>query len=126
MTLCCILVRRDVIMLVVWIISAFLLEAGAKQEPREEYAEYWIKSGQERLRFEIQRQKEGAKLREKVAKNVILFLGDGMGMSTITAARIYKNQRAGGYGEEKELSFEEFPYIGLSKTYEVNSQVIRY
>jgi alkaline phosphatase len=110
-------------MLVVWIISAFLLEAGAKQEPREEYAEYWIKSGQERLRFEIQRQKEGAKLREKVAKNVILFLGDGMGMSTITAARIYKNQRAGGYGEEKELSFEEFPYIGLSKTYEVNSQV---
>lgn len=126
MTLRFILVRRDVIMLVVWIISAFLLEAGAKQAPREEYAEYWKKSGQERLRFEIQRQKEEAKFREKVAKNVIIFLGDGMGISTITAARIYKNQRAGGYGEEKALSFEEFPYIGLSKTYEVDFQVIRH
>jgi len=113
-------------MLVVWIISVFLLEAGAKLEPREEYAEYWIRSGQERLRFEIQRQQEEANLRGKVAKNVILFLGDGMGMSTITAARIYKNQRAGGYGEEKGLSFEEFPFIGLSKTYEVDSQVIRH
>jgi len=113
-------------MLVVWIISAFLLEAGAKLEPREEYAEYWIKSGQERLHFEIQRQQEAAKSRGKVAKNVILFIGDGMGMSTITASRIHKNQLAGGLGEEKGLSFEEFPFVGISKPYEVNSQVIRY
>lgn len=119
-----ILVRRDVIMLVVWIISAFLLEAGAKLEPREEYAEYWIKSGQERLHFEIQRQQEAAKSRGKVAKNVILFIGDGMGMSTITASRIHKNQLAGGYGEEKGFSFEEFPFIGISKPYEVDSPVI--
>ena len=121
-----ILVRRDVVMLVVWIISAFLLEAGAKRKAREEYAEYWIRSGQERLQFEIQRQQEAAKSRGKIAKNVIVFIGDGMGMSTITAARIYKNQRAGGLGEEKGLSFEGFPFIGLSKTYEVNLQVIRH
>jgi alkaline phosphatase len=113
-------------MLVVWMISVFLLEAEAKREPKEEYAEYWIKSGQERLQFEIQRQREAAKSRGKVAKNVILFIGDGMGMSTITASRIYKNQLAGGYGEENGLRFEGFPFVGLSKTYEVDSQVIRH
>jgi alkaline phosphatase len=107
-------------------ISAFLLEAGAHREPPEEYADYWIKSGQDRLQSEIKRQPEKARSKEKVAKNVIVFIGDGMGMSTITAARIYKNQQAGGYGEEKLLSFEGFPFVGLSRTYEVNSQVIRY
>ena len=29
------------------------------------------------------------------AKNVILFIGDGMGISTITAARIYAGQKRG-------------------------------
>ncbi|KAJ9597588.1 hypothetical protein L9F63_011552 [Diploptera punctata] len=46
-----------------------------------------------------------------------------MGMSTITATRIFKNQQAGGLGEENLLSFEEFPYIGIARTYEVDYQV---
>lgn len=50
-----------------------------------------------------------------VAKNVILFLGDGMGVSTVTAARIFKGQNEGDLGEEHELSFETFPHIALSK-----------
>jgi alkaline phosphatase len=29
---------------------------------------------------------------------VILFLGDGMGISTVTAARIFAGQQAGGAG----------------------------
>jgi alkaline phosphatase len=57
------------------------------------------------------------------AKNVIVFIGDGMGMSTITAARIYKGQRTGKSGEENQLSFEHFPNVGLSKTYNVDKQV---
>lgn len=57
------------------------------------------------------------------AKNVIVFIGDGMGMSTITAARIYKGQLTGKSGEENFLSFEHFPIVGLSKTYNVNKQV---
>lgn len=57
------------------------------------------------------------------AKNVIIFIGDGMGMSTITAARIYKGQLAGKHGEENQLAFEHFPNIGLSKTYNVDKQV---
>ena len=56
------------------------------------------------------------------ARNVILFLGDGMGVSTVTAARILAGQRAGDPGEEHLLSFERFPYTGLSKTYNVDSQ----
>lgn len=120
-----ILGRCYAIILAVWIISAFLPEAEAipKYDPREEKAEYWTAVGQERLHFEIRRQREAERLRGKVAKNVIVFIGDGMGISTITAARIYKNQRAGGIGEESQLSFEEFPFVGLSRTHEVNAQV---
>lgn len=58
------------------------------------------------------------------AKNVIVFIGDGMGMSTITAARIYKGQLAGHSGEEYQLAFEQFPTVGLSKTYNVDKQVL--
>ncbi|WOJ92260.1 alkaline phosphatase [Congregibacter variabilis] len=56
------------------------------------------------------------------AKNVVLFLGDGMGISTITAARILAGQQQGNPGEENRLSFEEFPVTGLVKTYNVDSQ----
>lgn len=56
------------------------------------------------------------------AKNVVLFVGDGMGISTITAARILAGQQAGNSGEENRLSFETFPETGLIKTYNVNSQ----
>ena len=57
------------------------------------------------------------------AKNVILFIGDGMGISTITAARIYEGQKRGETGEENLLSFEHFPQTALVKTYNSNSQV---
>ncbi len=56
------------------------------------------------------------------AKNVILFIGDGMGVSTITASRIYDGQQKGGHGEENSLSFEKLPYLALSKTYSVDQQ----
>jgi alkaline phosphatase len=56
------------------------------------------------------------------AKNVILFVGDGMGVSTVTAARILDGQQKGGNGEENMLSFDKFPIAGLSKTYNSDSQ----
>ena len=40
------------------------------------------------------------------AKNVILFIGDGMGISTVTAARILEGQMNDRTGEENSLSFE--------------------
>lgn len=56
------------------------------------------------------------------ARNVILFIGDGMGISTVTAARILAGQQLGGPGEDHSLSFERFPFTGLAKTYNTNSQ----
>ncbi|MBM7072336.1 alkaline phosphatase [Shewanella sp. 202IG2-18] len=56
------------------------------------------------------------------AKNVILFVGDGMGVSTLTATRIYQGQMNGQPGEEGALYFENFPYTALVKTYNVDAQ----
>ncbi|HWU82986.1 MAG TPA: alkaline phosphatase [Methylophilaceae bacterium] len=56
------------------------------------------------------------------AKNVILFIGDGMGISTITAARILEGQLRGEPGEENSLFFETLPYVALSKTYSWDQQ----
>ncbi|WP_255558182.1 alkaline phosphatase [Zhongshania aquimaris] len=56
------------------------------------------------------------------AKNVILFVGDGMGISTVTAARILAGQLNGELGEDHNLSFDLFPYSGLAKTYNVDAQ----
>lgn len=56
------------------------------------------------------------------AKNVILFVGDGMGVSTVTAARILEGQLNGMDGEENNLSFDLFPFTGMAKTYNVDAQ----
>lgn len=50
-----------------------------------------------------------------VAKNLILFIGDGMGMTTVTTARILRGQKKGHTGEENELAFDKFEYVALSK-----------
>lgn len=57
------------------------------------------------------------------AKNLILFIGDGMGVSSVTAGRIFDGQLRGESGEENILSFDAFPYVALSKTYNTNQQV---
>lgn len=54
---------------------------------------------------------------------VILFVGDGMGLSTVTAARILDGQNKGLAGEENLLAFERFPHLALVKTYNVDAQV---
>ena len=56
------------------------------------------------------------------ARNVILFIGDGMSLTTVAASRIYEGQQRGQPGEENALSFERFPYTALSKTYNTDSQ----
>ena len=58
----------------------------------------------------------------KKAKNIILFVGDGMGVSTVTAARIFEGQMKKIDGERNLLSFEKLPYLAMSKTYSANQQ----
>ena len=57
------------------------------------------------------------------AKNTTLFVGDGMGITTITAARILEGQMRLKTGEENELSWEKFPWSAQSKTYTVIHRV---
>ena len=54
---------------------------------------------------------------------VVLFIGDGMGVSTVTAGRIYAGQKLGMPGEEHLLAFERFPDVALVKTYNTDMQV---
>ena len=56
------------------------------------------------------------------AKSAILFLGDGMGISTITATRILDGQMKGNTGEENVLSWEVFPWSAQAKPYAVDMQ----
>jgi alkaline phosphatase len=51
------------------------------------------------------------------AKNIIFFLGDGMGPTTITAARIFKE------GEDGLLNFERLDRTARIKTYSADAQV---
>ncbi len=57
------------------------------------------------------------------AKNVILFVADGMDPTTVAAARIFDGQLKGGTGEENALSFERFAHLAMSKTYTTDYQV---
>ncbi|XP_051010212.1 intestinal-type alkaline phosphatase 1 [Acomys russatus] len=57
------------------------------------------------------------------AKNLIIFLGDGMGVPTVTATRILKGQLQQHSGPETPLAMDRFPYMALSKTYNVDRQV---
>ncbi|MBP6003103.1 MAG: alkaline phosphatase [Pyrinomonadaceae bacterium] len=84
---------------------------------RAESAEQWRRDGWNALESA-----KSVKQRKGKAKNVILFIGDGMGVSTLTAARIFEGQMRGESGEENRLSFEEFPFSALSKTYSANQQ----
>ena len=56
------------------------------------------------------------------ARNAILFLGDGMGITTVTAARILEGQRRGESGEGNALAWEGFPYTAFSKVYTTDDQ----
>ena len=88
-------------------------------EPVQQSQNAWFQAGIERIAT--------ADLQSYItqrggAKNVILFVGDGMGVSTVTAARILDGQNHGNDGEENLLSFDSFPVSGLAKTYNTNAQ----
>ncbi|XP_015826219.3 alkaline phosphatase [Nothobranchius furzeri] len=84
----------------------------------ELHASYWNNKGKQALHTALNNQPNVRR-----AKNLILFLGDGMGVPTVTAARILKGQLAGKSGEESSLVMDTFPYLALSKTYNVDQQM---
>ncbi len=91
--------------------------AGSVALPAYQSSSDWFADGETRMAEKVELMRESNR-----AKNVILFVGDGMGISTLTAARILQGQMAGEDGEENLLSFEAFPYSALVKTYNTNQQ----
>jgi alkaline phosphatase len=99
----------------VWVaffVNTPVVKAAGPTTPQE-----WYAAGQQAVNATATR-----KSTARHAKNVILFVGDGMGIATVTAARILEGQFRGESGEDNTLSFERFPYVALSKTYSVNEQ----
>lgn len=78
----------------------------ARANPLETEIEYWRSQAQDYLRAKVQTENS---LNTNRAKNIIMFLGDGMSLPTVAATRMYMG------GEEEQLSFEKFPHFGLSK-----------
>ncbi|KAH8267724.1 hypothetical protein KR026_004175 [Drosophila bipectinata] len=103
----------------------FKLNQDSDKPKEPEDAEFWHKVGLKQLEKTIkqaQRVKENSY--QKKARNIIIFIGDGMGISTISAGRIYKGQYLKhGMGEEETLVFDHFPNTGMAKTYNVDKQV---
>ncbi|ODM98731.1 Alkaline phosphatase [Orchesella cincta] len=90
-------------------------EGGEPESP-----ESWITSAQDDLANRLKGERKFG-----VAKNVIMFLGDGWGVPTITLARILKGQEIDKvtFGEEGQLHVDTFPYTGMSRTFCVDAQV---
>jgi alkaline phosphatase len=115
-------------LLVIVIVAGYFLYEPAAGEPAASVIEphttsdgssaTWWSSGQQALAHRL-----AVPTRNTKARNVILFVGDGMGVSTVTASRIYDGQSRGESGEEGQLSFETFPNLALIKTYTNNLQV---
>ena len=94
--------------------AGMLLAPAAGAAVPQESAETWFQQAAERA----DRLGSG----KTRAKNVILFIGDGMSLTTVAAARIFDGQQRGNPGEENQLSFEKFPATAFSKTYNTDSQ----
>ncbi|WP_243042068.1 alkaline phosphatase [Dyella sedimenti] len=94
------------------------IEVPAIQRPGGETPQWWFRSGAATAaQLAAQANTQGQR-----ARNVIVFLGDGMGLTTIAAAHVRAGQREGGDGESHRLSFERFPFSALSRTYETDQQ----
>jgi alkaline phosphatase len=98
-------------------VTALLWASAACSEDVPKTPQGWFEAGKKA----VERNKQ-QKPNTKRAKNVILFVGDGMGISTVTAARILEGQQRGVDGEFNRLSFERFPYTAFSVTASVDQQ----
>jgi len=106
--------------LILWTVVSIAhgLPPSIKPKSLTEDQQYWREYGQNDLKARL-----SMKLNTNQAKNVIMFVGDGMGVQTHTASRIYKGQKAGRSGEEEILIWEKFPFTGQSKVYNTDFQV---
>ncbi|XP_052872054.1 alkaline phosphatase 4-like [Anopheles cruzii] len=96
--------------------------ASVYRSPNLDDARHWRRQAETYLK-QVLSYDENRRMMPSSARNVIIFVGDGMGIASLSTGRIYKGQRAGRSGEEEQLSFDSFPNTGLSKTYNTDRQV---
>jgi alkaline phosphatase len=95
-----------------------LAPAGAQEPIAQANDSYFVAARADLARLLAQKQNTGR------AKNVILFIVDGMSIPTITASRILEGQLSGRDGESNVLAMERLlPHVALSKTYTHDAQV---
>jgi alkaline phosphatase len=95
-------------------VAASRVEVASVDHPAGESAAWWFRNGAAQA---ATRGAMGGR-----AKNVILFVGDGMSLPTVAAARILDGQRKGGPGEGNLLAWEQFPATAFSRTYNTDAQ----
>ena len=93
---------------------AAIIDVPMIHHPDGETPDWWFRAGASAAHANLPQRAH--------AKNVIVFLGDGMSLTTVAAARILEGQRKGGSGEENRLAWETFPSTALSKTYNTDLQ----
>lgn len=81
---------------------------------------HWTTRGRNDLKRAMEL--EGKLIKNK-AKNIILVVGDGMGVSTVTAARWYKSELYKTPIASTTLSWEELPHFSHSKTHNADARV---
>lgn len=98
---------------------ALTSQAALAQQAVRQAADSYFVSAQQELFSKLAQQPNTGR-----ARNVILFVVDGLSVPTITAARILEGQQRGVDGESNVLAFERLlPYTALSKTYTHDAQV---
>lgn len=104
------------------LVLSFLLIANCAvwKSPNSDDQQYWRDYSEKYLRKVLKSQ--GVKGVD-VARNVVIFVGDGMSFATIAAGRVLKGQMNKKSGEETEMVFESFPNLGMAKTYNTDKQV---
>ncbi|WP_017669926.1 alkaline phosphatase [Blastomonas sp. AAP53] len=93
-------------------------DAAPDKERGEQTVADYTAQGQAQLQARLAMQARTGK-----AKNLIIFIGDGMGVSTLTAARIWQGQKTGRDGESTETAIDALPFSALVKTYSHDFQV---
>ena len=101
-------------LLTIWIFVHLInnrIDGGRTSWAIEKNAQFWNDEGRKSIEDALKRREN-----TRIAKNVIMFLGDGMGVTTVTAGRIRKGQVNGQLGEDFLTEMEQFPCTGFAKT----------
>lgn len=114
--------RRITLCLLSFLLLSNIVNADAIIKAQDGDENAWYKQGNSWLQKKVNHLQSQSSSKKSPAKNIILFVGDGMSITTLTAARIWQGQQQGKLGEEHFLHFENFPHTALIKTYNINQQ----